>query len=303
MRGERRREGAKSELRIVYHSAKSVLCMRSTILYSMFWQDWSCVGGEGKCRRRRRKWGKEWSEGRTWKWEVRFWIRWDVWSVNVVYIHESVPFLLLLIPSHFPFLFPTLIHSQTDRSLFFSLHHFLSIFHPSSSSHLSYRKLGVSDPSTGAVPDGQYRGFNGRFLQPDCPCCNMTKRYTIAVLSSIGFLISFGIRCNMGIAIVKMISNHTETGKVNIDFIHISPYHCSYNIHAVPRCILIGTGKKKKARRRKCVCKWVCREEESRTTFYRLFLRERWCSECCPSLVSDSHSVSQRERTVWLSGL
>lgn len=68
----------------------------------------------------------------------------------------------------------------------------------------------------GKVEDqtGQYQGYRG--IMPDCPCCNMTKRYTIAVLSSIGFLISFGIRCNMGVAIVKMISNHTETGKVGI---------------------------------------------------------------------------------------
>ena len=37
----------------------------------------------------------------------------------------------------------------------------------------------------------------------------MSKRYTIALLSSIGFMISFGIRCNMGVAIVEMVSNRT----------------------------------------------------------------------------------------------
>ena len=36
------------------------------------------------------------------------------------------------------------------------------------------------------------------------PCCCCGKRYVIAILSSIGFLISFGIRCNMGIAIIQM---------------------------------------------------------------------------------------------------
>nr|CAG4643163.1 EOG090X04X8 [Ilyocryptus agilis] len=51
-----------------------------------------------------------------------------------------------------------------------------------------------------------------QYLRPDCPCCNMTKRYTIALLASIGFLISFGIRCNMGVAVVQMISNNTENG-------------------------------------------------------------------------------------------
>ncbi|XP_023227716.1 vesicular glutamate transporter 1-like [Centruroides sculpturatus] len=43
-----------------------------------------------------------------------------------------------------------------------------------------------------------------RYLEPNCPCCDLTKRYTVAVLSSVGFLISFGIRCNMGVAVVKM---------------------------------------------------------------------------------------------------
>ncbi|XP_076316717.1 vesicular glutamate transporter 2-like [Tachypleus tridentatus] len=47
-----------------------------------------------------------------------------------------------------------------------------------------------------------------RLLEPNCPCCpNLSKRYTIALLSSLGFLISFGIRCNLGVAIVQMISN------------------------------------------------------------------------------------------------
>lgn len=49
-----------------------------------------------------------------------------------------------------------------------------------------------------------------RLLAPDCPCCNISKRYTIAILSSIGFLISFGIRCNLGVAIVEMTTNTTS---------------------------------------------------------------------------------------------
>ncbi|GIY06066.1 uncharacterized protein CDAR_555461, partial [Caerostris darwini] len=49
------------------------------------------------------------------------------------------------------------------------------------------------------------------FLEPNCPCCkNMSKRFLIALLSSIGFLISFGIRCNLGVAIVDMVSNRTN---------------------------------------------------------------------------------------------
>ena len=49
-----------------------------------------------------------------------------------------------------------------------------------------------------------------RLLSPDCPCCNLTKRYTLSILTSIGFLISFGIRCNLGVAIVDMTTNTTS---------------------------------------------------------------------------------------------
>ena len=43
----------------------------------------------------------------------------------------------------------------------------------------------------------------------------MPKRYQIALLSSIGFLISFGIRCNLGVAIIKMTSPiKTEDNKI-----------------------------------------------------------------------------------------
>ena len=45
------------------------------------------------------------------------------------------------------------------------------------------------------------------------PCLNMTKRYQIAFLSSLGFLISFGIRCNMGVAVVVMVHNQTRIEK------------------------------------------------------------------------------------------
>lgn len=51
-------------------------------------------------------------------------------------------------------------------------------------------------------------------------CCSflkstfsISKRYQIALLSGIGFLISFGIRCNMGVAMVTMVHNQTKTDK------------------------------------------------------------------------------------------
>ena len=54
-----------------------------------------------------------------------------------------------------------------------------------------------------------------QYLQPECPCCNMSKRFTQAWLVAVGFVISFGIRCNVGVATVKMmsVSNHTTGGE------------------------------------------------------------------------------------------
>ncbi|KAJ8402499.1 hypothetical protein AAFF_G00365820 [Aldrovandia affinis] len=43
----------------------------------------------------------------------------------------------------------------------------------------------------------------------DCTCCGLPRRYIIAILSGLGFCISFGIRCNLGVAIVSMVNNHT----------------------------------------------------------------------------------------------
>ncbi|CAI9734016.1 vesicular glutamate transporter 1-like isoform X2 [Octopus vulgaris] len=45
---------------------------------------------------------------------------------------------------------------------------------------------------------------------PKCMCFQSRQRYLIALLSSLGFLISFGIRCNMGVAIVMMVNNDTD---------------------------------------------------------------------------------------------
>ncbi|XP_060556803.1 vesicular glutamate transporter 1-like isoform X2 [Ruditapes philippinarum] len=42
-----------------------------------------------------------------------------------------------------------------------------------------------------------------------CRCDFCARRYQMAILSSIGFMISFGIRCNMGVAIVRMTKNET----------------------------------------------------------------------------------------------
>ncbi|XP_005991382.1 vesicular glutamate transporter 3 isoform X1 [Latimeria chalumnae] len=43
----------------------------------------------------------------------------------------------------------------------------------------------------------------------DCACCGLPKRYILAIMSGLGFCISFGIRCNLGVAIVEMVNNNT----------------------------------------------------------------------------------------------
>lgn len=72
-----------------------------------------------------------------------------------------------------------------------------------------YYGSGLQDPSM--QHPKQSTNTLSKYMEPNCPCCrNMSKRYTVAVLSSIGFLISFGIRCNLGVAIVEMVSNTTD---------------------------------------------------------------------------------------------
>uniref|UniRef100_A0A671S9D0 Vesicular glutamate transporter 1 n=1 Tax=Sinocyclocheilus anshuiensis TaxID=1608454 RepID=A0A671S9D0_9TELE len=43
----------------------------------------------------------------------------------------------------------------------------------------------------------------------DCTCFGLPRRYIIAILSGLGFCISFGIRCNLGVAVVSMVNDHT----------------------------------------------------------------------------------------------
>ncbi|KAK2510557.1 hypothetical protein Q9233_017622, partial [Columba guinea] len=40
----------------------------------------------------------------------------------------------------------------------------------------------------------------------DCTCWGLPRRYGIAVLCALGFCISFGIRCNLGVAVVSMVN-------------------------------------------------------------------------------------------------
>ncbi|XP_047666653.1 vesicular glutamate transporter 1 isoform X1 [Tachysurus fulvidraco] len=48
-------------------------------------------------------------------------------------------------------------------------------------------------------------------LEPiiDCTCFGLPRRYIMAILCGMGFCISFGIRCNLGVAVVSMVNDHT----------------------------------------------------------------------------------------------
>ena len=41
-------------------------------------------------------------------------------------------------------------------------------------------------------------------------CLWLPKRYVLAFLSGLGFCIAFGMRCNLGVAMMKMANNYTE---------------------------------------------------------------------------------------------
>uniref|UniRef100_A0A674IYB9 Solute carrier family 17 member 7 n=1 Tax=Terrapene triunguis TaxID=2587831 RepID=A0A674IYB9_9SAUR len=59
----------------------------------------------------------------------------------------------------------------------------------------------------------------------DCTCFGLPRRYIIAMLCGFGFCISFGIRCNLGVAIVSMVNNNTvyRGDKVVVEVSGLSP--------------------------------------------------------------------------------
>lgn len=70
----------------------------------------------------------------------------------------------------------------------------------------------------------------------DCTCFGLPRRYIIAIMSGLGFCISFGIRCNLGVAIVGMVNNSTihRGGKIIIKEVRIT---CdSLPLRANPPC-------------------------------------------------------------------
>ncbi|XP_069687183.1 vesicular glutamate transporter 1 isoform X1 [Periplaneta americana] len=56
----------------------------------------------------------------------------------------------------------------------------------------------LGSPETLPEPERPPLRHIDKYIRPECPC--LSKRYTVAVLTCIGFIISFGMRCNMGMA-------------------------------------------------------------------------------------------------------
>ncbi|NXV57948.1 VGLU1 protein, partial [Molothrus ater] len=65
------------------------------------------------------------------------------------------------------------------------------------------------DPESLELSSGGLSGGTPTAPRPpvlDCTFCGLPRRYGIAILCGIGFCISFGIRCNLGVAVVSMVN-------------------------------------------------------------------------------------------------
>ncbi|XP_073985971.1 vesicular glutamate transporter [Rhodnius prolixus] len=75
-----------------------------------------------------------------------------------------------------------------------------------------------------------------KYIRPECPC--LSKRYTVAVLTCVGFVISFGMRCNMGMAKLEFTTSINETAKVvehavkKINVTRQIPFHWSVGMES-----------------------------------------------------------------------
>lgn len=52
-----------------------------------------------------------------------------------------------------------------------------------------------------------------KYVKAQCPCIT-SVRYTIALMACLGFIVSFGMRCNMGMAKLQF-ENSNNTNKVS----------------------------------------------------------------------------------------
>jgi len=76
-------------------------------------------------------------------------------------------------------------------------------------------KGGVSKQGLNPGQNGTYENMDGEakkdiFVEPTFWTVWFPKRYILAFMSSLGFCICFGMRCNLGVAMVEMASNYTD---------------------------------------------------------------------------------------------
>ncbi|XP_053908375.1 vesicular glutamate transporter 1 isoform X2 [Cuculus canorus] len=78
-------------------------------------------------------------------------------------------------------------------------------------------------------PPGGSMGDPPRPPVLDCTCFGLPRRYGIAILCGIGFCISFGIRCNLGVAVVSMVNAaHGQRPQFNWDPETVGMIHGSF---------------------------------------------------------------------------
>ena len=61
----------------------------------------------------------------------------------------------------------------------------------------------------------------------DCVCCRCAKRWQLAILANIGFIIVFGIRCNFGAARARMTEDVTDAkgNLLNVSRFHVTTFN------------------------------------------------------------------------------
>lgn len=76
-----------------------------------------------------------------------------------------------------------------------------------------------------------------KYVRAECPCIH-TTRYTIALMTCLGFIISFGMRCNMGMAKLQFENNGVSIRTIlsSCHFGYIISFSTLMSRFLIPRC-------------------------------------------------------------------
>ncbi|XP_046388397.1 vesicular glutamate transporter 1 isoform X2 [Ischnura elegans] len=91
---------------------------------------------------------------------------------------------------------------------------------------------GAGTPDSLPEPERPPLRHIDKYIRPECPC--LSKRYTIAVLTCIGFIISFGMRCNMGMAKLQFEHKVKFNWTVGMESAVDSSFFWGYLVTQVP---------------------------------------------------------------------